>query len=248
MSRLLTLSLLCFAATLHAGVIDFEDAAAYGGDDVAIEASYFQAQGYNFNAVAGASAADVTDVVFAFEQVGRDGTDGFWNKGGSGRDEALAGDLGNYFLKAGTGNLAYNKAKYFKLDIDYTTVSTAASGEIWDIDGPEQYQVSAYNADGGLINSLTSPHGGLDGKPWAFAFSVDPESGQVIDRIEIEASGTGTLRGFAFDNFDAFGLSSATHATPLPAALPLGIMGIGVFVASRRHLRRENDLDENEEA
>jgi hypothetical protein len=224
--------LLLASTCVSADVLDFEDAAAFGGDDAIISSKYFLSQGFDLSAVAGDSAETAREVDFSFEKVGKDGTDGFVTKG-LGRDVARTGDLGNYFLKAGTGNLEYNKAKYFKLSVDYTTVSFGASGQIWDIDGPEQYQVTAFDASGALISTLTSPAGGLDGEPWDFSIAVDPTSGRIIDKIDIEAIGTKNLRGFAFDNFDS-------HATPLPAGMSLSLMGL-VMVAFRGRQIRQRD-------
>ena len=93
---------------LQAGSLDFEDAASFGGDNAAIDASYFSSYGFGITAQAGNSAADAVDVTFAFESEGRDGTDGFWTRNEVGRDSAVSGHLGNYFMKAGTGDLAYN--------------------------------------------------------------------------------------------------------------------------------------------
>ena len=248
--RLLALVSLLSVSHSYAGILDFEDADQFGGDNAAISPGYFASQGFGITALAGASESDASDVLFAFEATGRDGTDGYWNRGMSGRDDALSGDLGNYFMKAGVGDLSYNDAKYFKMTIDYTSLSTAASGEIWDIDGPEQYQVTAFDANGDKINTLESPHGGLDGQPWLFSIDIDPDTGKTIDRIEITATGTGTLRGFAFDNFDAFtaaaAVSSTTaHSTPLPTSLPLGVAGIALLIARHRRSTSPPECEED---
>jgi len=218
----------------EANFLDFEDAGSFGGDDEIIPSSYFEDRGFSFSAVAGASEATAEDVTFSFEAVGRDNTDGFWTSP-SGRDEALQGDLGNYFLKAGTGNLEYNNAQYFKLTIDYTDPSLFASAEIWDIDGPEQYQVTAYDVSGNQIGSLTSPAGGLNGEPWYWMFDTD--RGSEIQTIEIEAVGTGNLRGFAFDNFVA-------HPAPVPTALPVGAAGLGLVAIYRRKRRSKVETED----
>ncbi len=223
-------------------VVDFEDAASYGGDNAAISDSYFENLGLSISAVAGDSAANASSVTFAFEATDRDGTDGFYTSGNR-RDYALDGDLGDYFLKAGTGNLSYNNAKYFKMSIDYKESTNAASGEIWDIDGPEQYSVTAFDVNGGAIATLISPAGGLDGKPWTWSFEV----GNEIDKIEIDAIGTGTLRGFAFDNFDSTGANAnaTSHATPLPSSAAIALLSFGTICSMRRYSRKENDTPEN---
>ena len=153
--------------------LDFENAAEYGGDDAVISDSYFEQYGLTFTAMAGNSEADATKALLSFEAAGKDGTDGYWTNRND-RDEALKGDIGNYFMKAGTGNLSYNNAKYFKMDIDYQKATQAASGEIWDIDGPEQYTVTAQDANGNIIASLVSPTGGLNGMPWLWSIDVGP--------------------------------------------------------------------------
>lgn len=238
-TKYVSVFVLMFASFATADVLDFEDAGAFGGDDAIISSKYFLSQGFDLSAVAGDSEATASKVNFSFEAAGKDGTDGFVTKN-LGRDVARSGDLGNYFLKAGTKNLEYSKAKYFKLSVDYKTVSFGASGQIWDIDGPEQYQVTAFDATGALIDSMTSPLGGLDGKPWEFAFAVDPTSGRVIDKIDIEAVGTKNLRGFAFDNFDS-------HATPLPAGMSLSLMGLGLIAYRGRQIRKR-DQNENQDS
>ena len=223
-----------FATTAGAELIDFENAGSYGGDNAVATNDYFKQYGLSISARAGDNASNATDAVLAFEASGNDGTDGFWT-GSNGRDEALTGDLGNYFLKAGTGNLAYGNSKYFVMEIKYDNLTEDASGEIWDIDGPEQYRVTAFDSNGDEIASLTSPAGGLDGQPWAWSFDMDQAS---IGTITIEAVGSGTLRGFAFDNFNATGANlnanAKGHAAPLPAAFPLGLAGLGLVAARRR--------------
>ncbi len=223
----------------HGGGLDFEDAASFGGDDALISPDYFASKGFSISVIAGSSEKKATEVPFAFESIGMDGTDVFQSRHTSTKDTALSGELGNYFLKAGTNDFAYKNAKYFKLSIDYSSLSTAASGEIWDIDGPEQYQVVAYDSNGNTLTTLESPRGGLDGEPWRFSVDIDPKTGKTIDRIEIESIGQGNIRGFAFDNFDGFStaassVSPVTHATPLPTSLPLIVAGMTAFMVHRR--------------
>lgn len=223
-----------------ADVIDFENAAEFGGDDAIVTSDYLSNYGVSFTAMAGSNAADAQQATLTFEAAGADGTDAFWT-GSSGRDGALTGDLGNYLIKAGTGDLSYSRSEYFKLSIDYTEATSAASGELWDIDGPEQYQVTALDANGNAIASTTSPVGGLDAEPWAFSFDFG-DAGVEIARLDIDFIGKGTLRGFAFDNFDATGANpnvATTHAAPVPMALPLGLVGLLGVAHRRRKLRQQ---------
>lgn len=160
-----------------------------------------------------------TDTPAVFEQIGNDGIDGF--AACIDRDTAAPGfgpQLGNFFLRGIPG------ADFRLLVIDYAggTVS-AASGEIWDIDGSfplvEQYRVQAFDTLGNLLATIDSPVGNqdsgclntqLDGRPWTFAFSgLTPG----IARITIDFIGTKTQGiGLAFNNFDATG-ESAVPAT-----------------------------------
>ena len=220
----------CLAAVANGqNRLDFEDAASRGGDDGLIPADYFANRGFSFSAVAGSSAANATAVNFTFEASGTDGTDAFVSRAAdASHDDSTAGSLGNYFLKAGTGHMEYAKAKYFKLSIDYTEPTHRAQAEIWDIDGPEQYQVTAYDTNGNSVGTLTSPQGGLDSKPWFWRFETSGD--QKIASIEISEIGSGNLRGFAFDNFEA-------HPGPGPAALPLGLIGLGLLTLKRRRSR-----------
>ena len=137
--------------------------------------------------------------------------------------------MGQYFLRLGTGGLLSPPVTI--LIIDYDNPVSAASAEIWDIDGPEQFQVTAFDAAAESIGTLTSPHGGLNGKPWTWSFHSPNDSS--IAKIEITATGTKSLRGFAFDNMETF-------AAPVPAAFPLGIAGIAGFGYHRKRKARKN--------
>lgn len=214
----------------RADVVDFENAESFGGDDATVTQQYFNSYGLSVSAVAGDSKATATTAVLTYEAAGRDGTDGYWSSS-QGRDEAYSGNLGNYFIKAGSGNLSYNKAKYFNMKIDYQNATQKASGEIWDIDGKEQYKVTALDANGNAIASLTSPVGSLNAKPWTWSFDVVGE-GEFISSIEVEFVSTqSTLRGFAFDNFNSteanYNADASTHAAPLPPAFLVGIACLG---------------------
>lgn len=229
-----------------AAVVDFENAGDFGGDDAAVTNDYLSQYGVSFTAMAGMTASDAQQALLTFEATGADGTDAFGTGTvGSGRDEAFTGDLGNYLIKAGDGNLSYGRSEYFKLSIDYIDPTTAASGELWDIDGPEQYQVTALDANGNALATVTSPVGGLNAEPWAFSFDVG-DAGVEIASLDVDFIGEGNLRGFAFDNFNATGANPnvvTTHAAPVPMALPLGVIGLIGVAHRRRKLRRASGAD-----
>jgi hypothetical protein len=152
-------------------------------------------------------------------------------------DAGFAGQLGRFFLRSSNPG-----SDFGTFVITYTggTV-TAASGEIWDIDGTgqipndptaltEQYTVRAFDSASNLLatqvsptGTLTTPIAPLDGQPWVFAFSGLSAG---IARIEIDFTGTkpggggvvGGGIGLAFNNFyptsvpEPTGLASATLA------------------------------------
>ncbi len=220
-----------------ADLIDFENAGDYGGDNAAVSSKYYEQYGVKISAMAGSSAADATNAILAFEQTGSDDPNRAFVSGRGVDDTAYSGDMGQYFLKAGTGGMSYAKSKYFVMTIDYNEATTAASGEVWDIDGPEQYTVTAFDSNGNLVASLVSPTGGLNAAPWTWSFDMGDKGD--IDVIQVAATGEGTLRGFAFDNFNANEASpnADTHATPLPSAFALGLFGLVGLVGRDRSRR-----------
>lgn len=234
--QLFAIAALLVAGQSYAGVLDFEEAASLGGDDAAISSDYLASQGYSFTAVAGTSASTATSSGFAFEAVGQDGTDAFWTSTAPNRDNAVAGDMGNYFAKSDQG-----PTDYFKLTVDYAELSTSVSGEIWDIDNNDRFQVTAFDASGNQIQTLTTPETSwLDARPWAFSIDADPNSGQLIDRIEIESVAGYSAGAFGLDNFSYTPSTASTHAAPLPGALPLAFAGFTAMVASRRRKKTDN--------
>ncbi len=237
--QLFAIAALFVASPSYAGMLDFEDAELYGGDDAVISADYFAAQGVSLSARAGQTEATASDVLFAFEAAGDDGTDAFWTDGSGGGDVALAGDLGNYFLKTGTGDIDHLTDHYFKMVIDYTAASTSTSGEIWDIDNTGYYNVTAFDEDGNTLQSLVGPKN-LNGKAWTFSIDIDPATGKTIDRIEIDYnSKSRRLGGFALNNLDV----GTTHATPVPAAFPLAIAGMAAVMSRRRRAQKATDSE-----
>ena len=242
LTKLITLAIaIGCTAQLNAGTLDFEDAASFGGDNSAIDSSYFLSNGFSISAVAGNSAGTASNVTLAFEQTGSGDADrGFYTVDGHDHDYT-GGQLGDYFMKLGTGDSDHQNSTYLQMEIDYQDLTYAASGEIWDVDN-EDFLVTAYDADGLVIHTLDSSTstGSGSGNPWEFSFAVDPDSGQVIDKVVISMS-SGDIHGLGFDNFQA-------NATPLPAALPLGIAGIGAFmIRKRRKSSQSVDLQNSEE-
>ena len=175
-----------------------------------------------------------------FEAVGGGGTDsGFFNLGvGSLFDTAdpgFEGQLGGFFIRTPTTGASAS------LTITYTSISvsvTAASGEIWDIDGSsdgktERWRVEAFNGSDVSLGVLLSPIGTdtltpLDGEPRLFSFSGLDD----LRKIEITFVGTKTANvGMAFNNF------SPVTAVPIPAAFLLLPSALALLFLKRRHLR-----------
>lgn len=228
-------------------VIDFENAADYGGDGAAISNDYLSQYGLQMTTWAGADKASAGLRDATFEQVGlADGGDAFNYTDSNGNlvyGGGNGGDLGDYYLAMGTtSNMdeLYNTG-YVKMQFDYDSAVTGVSGEIWDLDensyGTEQFTVTAYDANGAVVSGLTSPEvsydDDLDGLPWSWSLAGDD-----ITQVVMEFVGTRTnYLGLAFDNFDynsANASATATsHAAPVPGAFPLGLLGLA-FVAHRR--------------
>lgn len=198
-------------------VDDSQLTSSYSVNGLGVSFGFYSSGGIQSNAV--------------FEQIGDDSHTGFWNDtgydGGVKFDKADPGyeaKLGNFFLRQPTG---YSDFGIFRIKYS-DTVATAASGEIWDIDGgtgrTEQYTVVAYDAAEHAMQTLTSPLGdsyALDGRPWVFHFTGLANG---IDHIDIDFTGskTGGI-GLAFNNF------SPTSAVPIPGAMWLlgsGLLGL----------------------
>jgi hypothetical protein len=165
--------------------------------------------------------------------------------GSSGTDTAdpgFAAQLGNWFLRSPVGG-----SNFGTLVITYsgTTIVTAASGEIWDIDGTaqfpggpgdtEEYTVRAYDSLNNLLATQVSPLGTLtsaiaplDGEPWTFSFSGLSAG---IAEITVDFTGTKTAGiGLAFNNFNP------TGAVPEPATWTLLLVAaVAMLTPSRRH-------------
>jgi hypothetical protein len=192
----------------------------------------------------------IVDTDAVFEHAGLDPGEppngGF--SGSSGTDTADPGftaQLGNWFLRSPVGG-----SNFGTLVITYsgTTIVTAASGEIWDIDGTaqvpggpgdtEEYTVRAYDLLNNLLATQVSPLGTLtsaiaplDGEPWVFSFSGLSAG---ISKITVDFTGTKTAGiGLAFNNFNP------TGAVPEPSALLLATLGfVSLMSMKRRRSRR----------
>ncbi len=155
----------------------------------------------------------------------------------------VTGALGDYFL-------ATDLKGFTDLTINWTGSATSVSFDIIDIDGPEIFDVLVRDANGAVLAERQ-----LLGKK-----DLDDVTGdQVITRVafggysnairSIEIVGTATKArniGIAFDNFemnllDTSGIgyqSESVAAVPLPAALPLMMIGLGGLGLVARRRRR----------
>lgn len=230
---LVALTALFASAQASATLINFEDAPAKSLADNDAVTNQYMSEGVTFTGAfleaTGDSSlppADTNPQAFLNDVTGN------WD------DPAVPG-LGDWFLRS-SGEVSSRGGMGVYLTVVYATPVTAASGQIWDIDGnasdTEQWSVNAY-AGGTLVASVMSPLGNtkdatsLNGKPWTF----DLSSTIPFDSIEFAFIGSKTRGvGLAFDNFNTNALS-----VPEPAALGmfgLGALLIGLFAGLRRRV------------
>ena len=216
---------LALSSPALAGFIDFENAPSLAlGDNDPVTNEYQPSEGVTFGGA-------------VIELIGENRPDGFLNDQLNQRDVESGTPtpgLGNYFLRTDTDFSDRGPGDAF-LSVFYDAPETAASGEIWDIDGnqsqgTEKWDV-VFRLSGSEVTRVSSPEGttngagSLDGLPWLFQYA-----GASFDQIDFVFTGTKqTGIGLAFDNF-------RTDATvPVPATLALlgfGLAGLGL--AGRR--------------
>ncbi|MEM1331225.1 MAG: hypothetical protein AAGG07_11750 [Planctomycetota bacterium] len=155
----------------------------------------------------------VSDTPPRFEATGNDSVTGFsgFNNGNDRPAPEFEDQLGDFFLRSASA--LNDPAPVGTMIIEYSQAVPGFSGEIWDIDGPEQWRVRAFRS-GEMVpaQEVLSPLGGLGSEPWLFSVG-DPLSGVV--RIEIDHIGSrpNNQLGLAFNNF------SSTTSIPGPTLL-----------------------------
>ncbi len=146
-----------------------------------------------------------------FEAVGSDPVTGFQGNGADQALPAFADQLGQWFIRSQSALGSSDPIGI--LVAEYSQPVPGAAGEIWDIDGNEQWEIRGYRA-GETVPTATviSPSTGLNGEPWIFSLA-DPTVG--FSRLEIEYVGTRALNnvGLAFNNF------STSESIPGPTIL-----------------------------
>lgn len=235
--------ILAWSGVTQAGLIDFETD-AFGTtptDNGSISRTdTFMAGGVLVSFGFDTTGDGITDTNGVFEEAANrdtgDNDTGFWGIDGA-RDAAAPGfedDLGRFFLRQET---PYAPFGTFIISYEAGNSVTAASGEIWDIDGrpgkTEQFLVEAFGS-GSLLASELSPLGNtldLNGAPWRFGF--DGLAG--IDRLEITFTGSKTRGiGLAFNNFAP---TQDLNTVPNPSTVAL--LGLG-FIGMARWRRNQH--------
>jgi hypothetical protein len=245
-SLIITTILLCsLARPSAAAVIDFETT-PFGippVDDAPLSSlTPYNSPGLQVSFGFDTNSDGTIDADAVFEQTGTYPGDAPGFVGSSGIDTPDPGfgpQLGNWFLRSPIPG-----SQFGKFVIQYSSLFpvTAASGEIWDIDGQpaipatEEYTVEAFDSSNSLLATVISPLGvldtasaPLDGEPWVFAFSGLSAG---IDHIVITFTGTKTSGiGLAFNNFNPV-------AAPEPSTAALGLFAV-LILASRGCRRRK---------
>jgi hypothetical protein len=252
-SRLVFMFILSLAAAraATAAVIDFETTPAGGvpaDDGVLLPTTPYVFSGVSVSFGFDFNSDGVVETPATFEKTGTFPGEpplaGF--SGSSGLDTPDPGfgpQLGNWFLRSPVGGANFGK---FVIQYSSSFPVTAASGEIWDIDGnqqlgvTEEYTVQAFDALNNLLATVVSPLGvldtpiaPLDGQPWLFSFSGLSAG---IDHIVVTFTGTKPNGiGLAFNNFDPI-------AVPEPASTSLTILAAAAGLgAARRRLALSRD-------
>jgi len=146
-----------------------------------------------------------------FEAVGSDPITGFQGFGADQASPFFAEQLGQWFIRSESALGSSDPIGI--LIAEYSQPVPGAAGEIWDIDGNEQWEIRGYRAgETQPTATVISPTTGLNGEPWIFSLA-DQDVG--FSRLEIEYVGTRALInvGLAFNNF------STSESVPGPTIL-----------------------------
>jgi hypothetical protein len=198
----------------------------------------------------GTSDGIARDQTAYLEQTGEiDSDNGFYND----IDGAYDSESSNYTGSLGLGDYFLRTEKLttsgtvtpglFVIEYVDGTFASAASGQIWDIDGTSAYDtekfiVTAYDENENVLDTDTSPEystndaSSLDGLPWEFSVAATGED--LIKYITIEFAGGKTNGvGLAFDNFNA----TAATIVPEPGtfALLAGMLALTSVMVRRRN-------------
>lgn len=130
------------------------------------------------------------------------------------------------------------------LEVTYTTTVARASGVMLDVDRQEQWEISAFDTAGSLVELLVldpppvRPCGGTNGNGAAAPFSLSSPSGAAeIKRLVFHYSGNNGLAGvgLAFDNFNpSEGSLGAETVGCTAAASSRGIPAVTAALGSSR--------------
>ena len=168
----------------------------------------------------------VPETAAVFEAVGSDDITGFTGVGPDGPSALFADQLGLFFLRSLSA--LNDSSPVGVLVAEYSAPVPGLSGEIWDIDGPEQWEVRAFRAGETTPTAVQiSPEGGLGSEPWVFSLA-DPGPG--FSRLEIEHIGTrpNSQLGLAFNNFRASeSVPGPELLVSTPASEQCNIEGVG---------------------
>jgi hypothetical protein len=237
--------------------VDFENPKALGLKDDASVTDQYLDLGFTFGLDNNLDGIADLGIAPALEKIGKKGTDGFVNAGLGDNDVAAKGyfdaakgityadRLGKFFLR--TGGLGGDGGN---LLISYVNGASAASGELWDIDGnsnwyddgrarTERWEVQALGANNNILDTILSPlgdeaKGGLDGKPWFWSFQRDSADIKAIRFVFVGDSPAKNV-GLAFDNFSS---DVADASVPEPTAV-IGLMVLGMVGGSSLALKRK---------
>ncbi len=237
-----------FAASVTASagyLFDFEDSAhlGYGDDSVLSRFAMYEAGGctfrlgwdtnHDFTSDQDLRIEDYNDGASETAGVGGYSLASYstqFQDGASSWDNDYSHDGGNWFVRA-------NKENGFNRTTGRLLV--AMEGNVWqvggrlnDLDHGEQYTITAYAADGSIIQSIDSPNyagvGGetLNGRSWTFSLDGGNDAA-TIAYLAIEMTDDGTGGGFGFDNLTFI---------PAPGALALlSLAGLAARGGRRRH-------------